>query len=219
MKIIVKLILFLILFVGMAVPTYAQTNTELREDIIIEQLEERVKDKLEDFLIYLGELASKTLPYEVRETAYEENLKLFIGRCEPYKIIDLDSGREQWRKAVQMQTSSVNSGNKFTQPMKSYFNKLKNSRLYTDIVIEQAGAVRIDNFMQVGPDKYVAVAHYFQVFKGYRDKQLVYTDKTEKSVKVYIDSDTNYNSKNVNGQAIFDIKLGDMKVLSTERVN
>lgn len=216
MKFIVKLFLLGILFVGIVEPTQAQTNIELSEEEK-DQLIKRIEDKLEDFLVYLGELASKTLPNEIREYAYEQNLSLFIGKCEPYKVVDLYSGREQWKKAVQMQTSSVNNSNINSQSMKDYFNKLKNNRSYTDIIIEQSGAVRVDNLRQVGPGKLEGVAHYFQIFAGYRDKRLIYKDRTEKSVKVYVDSNSYDTSEGP--QLTYDIKLGDMKVRSTERVN
>ena len=217
MKIIVKIFLFWIFFVGIGVPTYAQTSTELTEKEK-NQLTRRIEDKLEDFLVYLGELASKTLSDEIREMAYESNLSLFIGNCEPYKVIDLYSGKEQWKDAVKMQTSSVNSSEPpKQQTMKEYFYKLRNNMLpYTDIIIEQSGAVRVDNIRQVGPNKFEGVAHYFQIFAGYMDKRLIYKDRTEKSVKVYIDS--NYNETSDGLQLIYDIKLGDMKVRSTERV-
>jgi len=216
MKFIAKSFILGILFVGIAAPTQAQTSTELSEEEK-NQLERRVEDKLEDFLIYLGELASKTLPDEIREAAYELNLKLFIGECEPYKVVDLYSGREQWKEAVRMQTSSINNSNINNQSMKDYFNKLKNNRSYTDIVIEQSGAVRVDNIRQVGPGKFEGVAHYFQIFAGYRDKRLLYKDRTEKSVKLYIDG--NYVETSGGAKRVYDIRLGDMKVRSTEMVN
>lgn len=219
MKIIVKIFLFWIFFVGIGVlPTYAQTSSELTEEEKI-QLTKRIEDKLEDFLIYLGELASKTLPEEIRDVAYESNVSLFIGNCEPYKVIDLYSGKEQWKDAVKMQTSSVNSSESpKQQTMKEYFYKLRKNLLpYTDIIIEQSGAVRVDNIRQVGPNKFEGVAHYFQIFAGYRDKRLVYKDRTEKSVKLYIDSNCVETSKG--DKRIYDIRLGDMKVRSTEKVN
>lgn len=218
MKFIAKFLILGILFVVIAIPTQAQTSTELSEEEK-NQLARRVEDKLEDFLIYLGELASKTIPDEIREAAYELNLKLFIGECEPYKVVDLYSGKEQWKDAVKMQTSSVNSSEPpKEQTMKKYFYKLRNNMLpYTDIIIEQSGVVRVDNIRQVGLGKFEGVAHYFQIFAGYRDKRLVYKDRTEKSVKLYIDG--NYVETSEGAKRVYDIRLGDMKVRSTERIN
>ena len=212
-----RFIFALLLIIGGYVysPLFAQSDIELtpqqKEDIIV-----RMKDKLEDFLFRLQLMGEKTNPLEVRQKAYDQAIKLFIGNCEPYYVMNPITGASERKKAVQMETSSVNRSTTNCQPMKQYFKNLLNNRSYTNIKIEQADVIRIDNFRQVGPGKYEAIASFCQYFKGYSGDQIRYADKTYKTVKIYIDYTLNRGSSG--DEAIFDIKLGDMKVLATERI-
>lgn len=215
-----KKTLFSVLLLVLLIPAYAQTSSTLtakqQEEII-----ERIKDKLKDFQYYLSIMADKTLSQQVRQNAHKANMLLFIGSCEPYEVTE-STGRIERRNAVQMETSSVNSNYVKRQPMKQYFVNIMNNRMYSNIIIEQADAIRVDNLRKVGEDKYEAVAHICQYFTGYGENgQPKYADKTEKAVKILISHKDNprINEGEIVCENIFDIKLGDMKVLSTERIS
>ena len=211
-----KILFITTLFACLLTPVYAQSSFDLTDEVK-EQIIARIKDKLNDFQEFLGEMANKKFPQQTRQKAYESSIILFIGECEPYEVSDITTGRVERKKAVEMETSSVNSNYIKRQLMKLYFLNILNNRIYSNIKIEQADAVRVDNLRKVGEGRYEAVAHICQYFVGYNDNgYLKYGDKTEKAVKVYV----NYKEipTSTGTDSIFDIKLGNMKVLSTERI-
>lgn len=211
-----RIILTIILFAGLLASAHAQTGLDItaeeKEQIIV-----RIKDKLEDFQYFLGTMADKNNSQQVRQSAYKANTLLFIGNCELYEVIDQTTGKVERKRAVEMETSSVNSNYIKRQPMKQYFINIMNNRAYSNIKIEQSDIIRVDNLRKVGEGKYEAVAHICQYFAGYNDNgQIRYGDITEKAVKILIDYYEIPNS--FGGEIIYDIKLGNMKVLSTERL-
>lgn len=210
-----RIILTIIVFAWLLAPAYTQTidlTADQKKQIIA-----RIEDKLEDFQNSLEIMAEKSYSQQTRQAAYKANTLLFIGNCEPYEVIDQMTGRVKRKRAVEMETSSVNSNYIKRQPMKQYFINIMNNRAYSNIKIEQAGAIRVDNIRKVGEGKYEAVAHICQYFAGYRgDMGKIYEDKTEKAVKILIDYHEIPNS--FGGDIIYDIKLENMKVLSTERI-
>lgn len=195
---------------------FAQETIVLTEDDK-NQVKARIIEKLNDFQNYLGEMADKQNPMSVRNAFRKSNTLLFIGECEPYKVTDIQSGEIQQKDAVKMETSSLSHNTKHSQLMKDYFNNIMNNRAYSNIKIEQSKAVRIDNIRKVAEGKYEGVAHIHQYFTGYGGdgKQILYSDSTEKAVKIYIGYEEVLSSEGV--QRIFNIKLGDMKVVLTEK--
>lgn len=213
-----KIVLFL-LIINLSFNICAQSSSNLTEEEQ-NQIKARIIDKLEDFQFWLGEMADKKNSQQVRTSAHKSNLLLFIGKCEPYTVTDFSTGETQRKEAVQMETSSVSNGRerKRTQPMKQYFINIMNNRAYSNIKIEQSKAVRVDNIRKVANGKYEAVAHIHQYFTGYGGERnhVIYSDNTEKAVRILIDYDEVVTSDGID--RIFDIKLGDMKVALTERL-
>lgn len=213
-----KILLFLFLAcIGNS--AFPQSISDLTEDEK-KQLKLRIKDKLEDFQFFLGEMADKSNSQQVRTSAHKSNVLLFIGKCEPYTVTNISTGETERKEAVQMETSSVSNGRerKRSQPMKQYFINIINNRAYSNIKIEQSKAVRVDNIRKVANGKYEAVAHIHQYFTGYGGERnhVIYSDNTEKAVRILIDYDEVVTSEGID--RIFDIKLGDMKVALTERL-
>lgn len=218
MKYIAVVLLF---FCYIEFDVYAQNSHVLSKEEENE-IKARIVDKLEDFQFWLEEMADKKNSQQVRTSAYESNVLLFIGKCEPYTVTNISTGVLEKKEAVKMETSSISSGieRRKIQPMKQYFINILNNRTYSNIKIEQSEAVRVDNIRKVGDGKYEAIAHIHQYFTGYGGVEMnyavLYSDHTEKAVKIIIDYYELPTSIGI--ERIYEIKLGDMKVSLTERL-
>lgn len=176
------------------------------------ELQIRVKQKIEDFQMHLGTIASKANVTEAsKDAATASALELFIGRGKPYEYMD-NYGIIRTHEAVKMQTS--NRKKTFPpKPMTQYLRSLRNLT-YSKVIIESADAVRVDNIFETSDGKYEAVAYFSQNFCGYRDGRLVYNDVTEKKVKVYVEKET-IPRPSGESQVIWRVLLGDMYVVQT----
>jgi len=178
----------------------------------------RVKQKVEEFQNALSKIVNKELRHDIRKENVTNLLKLFMGEGDPYDYYDEDADKRVHSTGVKMQTSSVYKTNNKSQKLKRYIYKLYNpetgssSLHYTKIVIESVSAVRVDNIEKVG-DHYECVAYFCQKFIGYRDGRVYYSDKTSKKIRCYIN-----HIDLPTGKRIFDAKLGDIYVLSTQRI-
>lgn len=213
-----KILLLIATAVITALPVKAQT-IDLTEDQK-EELANRIVDKLEDFQYFLQTMADNRNSMTVRKNAMESNVNLFIGRCEPYEVFEDWYGSGVQHPAVKMQTSSVRGGNKTPQPMKRYLSRILGGMGYSNIQIEQSDAIRVDNIKKVGDGKYMAVAHIFQTFIGYgnNEGQIRYADNTEKKVIVHINIVDLPSEDGGNNDVLYDVKLGDMSVVSTSKI-
>lgn len=178
----------------------------------------RVKQKVEEFQNALSKIVNKELRHDIRKENVTNLLKLFMGEGDPYDYYDEDADKRVHSTGVKMQTSSVYKTYNKSQKLKRYIYKLYNpetgssSLHYTKIVIESVSAVRVDNIEKVG-DHYECVAYFCQKFIGYRDGRVYYSDKTSKKIRCYIN-----HIDLPTGKRIFDAKLGDIYVLSTQRI-
>jgi hypothetical protein len=212
-----KKIVLLLLMVSWFAPDMLGENIDLTEEEK-EVLKVRIIDKLEDFQYFLQTMADRRNSLDVRQSARTSNINLFIGKCEPYETFDFWSEEPMKMPAVRMQTSSLKRPNyKPKQLMKNYFAKIMGGMGYSNIRIEQSDAITIDNFRKISDGKYLAIAHIVQRFIGYNENGAVrYGDTTEKKVKIHVDmveipTEDGY-------ERLWDVKLGDMYVVSTERL-
>lgn len=156
-----------------------------------------IESKVVTFTSYVQNLAGNDFSHDEKMSQYEKALDLFIGKGERYEIQIPTRNDLEWHEAVKMSVypSKRNKNYRKDSPMKAYLYKLiKNSEdpnyVYKKVVIEAAEAIRIDNIQKMGPDKYIATAHYLQKQSNYRSadiKNATYTDYTSKTVTVYID--------------------------------
>lgn len=176
------------------------------------ELQIRVKQKIEDFEMHLGTIASKAGVSEASKNAATMSaLELFIGKGNTYEYTD-DYGNRRTHEPVKMQTSS--RYRKYPpKPMTQYLQSLRNLT-YTKVVIESADAVRVDNIFETPDGKYEAIAYFSQKFCGYRDGRLVYNDVTEKKVKIYVEKEV-IPTPSGEDQIIWQVLLGDIYVVST----
>lgn len=180
-----------------------------------EALQRRVKDKVDEFQFYIGQLANKkSTNMEVKNNAYNLALKLFIGECEDYSIYDPELGRNVFKSAVRMETSSKYRSSKSRTLMKRYLNNLRNNQTYTQIEITDADIVRVDNIYRVG-DHYECMAYFCQKYIGYRDGRVAYSDITTKKVRVYINA-IQIPRADGSTETIWNALLGDIYVIETK---
>lgn len=212
-----KFKLFLSAFLLLVAGGHIQAQDELTEAQKIE-FQNRVKQKVEEFQNALSNIVNNELRHDIRKENVINLLKLFMGEGEPYDYYDEEADKRVHSTGVKMQTSSVYKTNNQSQKLKRYIYKLynpetgKSNLVYTKIKIESASAVRVDNIEKVG-DHYECVAYFSQKFIGYRDGKVSYSDKTGKKIKCYIN-----HIDLPTGKRIFDAKLGDIYVLSTQKL-
>lgn len=177
-----------------------------------EELKLRVKQKIEDFQMYLGTIASKAGVSEAnKDAATASALELFIGRGRPYEYED-EYGNIKKHEPVKMQTSGRGGRRYPPKPMTRYLKNLRNL-IYHKVVIEAADAVRVDNIFETPDGKYEAIAYFSQRFCGYRDGSLAYSSIDDKKVKIYVEK------KNIptptGPKQIWQVFLGDIYVTNT----
>lgn len=178
-----------------------------------EELQERVKQKVEEFQGYLSDIVNTELSDNRRRSSIQSALALFIGKGKPYSV-ENDYGEKVLRKAVRMQLSSVNRKSLRWLYMTKYLNnQYNNVHNYRKVRIESADAVRVDNIYQTGDGKYQAVAYFCQKYVSYDDHDRIsYGDVSRKRVIVYIDAiETPVGT-------VWDAKLGDIYTIETERL-
>lgn len=205
----IKVFVTAFLLVGAIQLTYAQSLSVEEK----QELQLRAKQKIEDFQDELSTIASRNVSVANKNAAKKAALNLFIGKGETYMFTD-DYGNRVQHDPVKMQISSKRTGRVNTRLMKNYLNSLANMTQYTKVDIESADVVRVDNIRETGDGKYEAVAYFSQKFCGYRDGRLVYTDVTEKKVKIYVEKET-VPMPDGNQQVIWQVLLGDIYVLDT----
>ena len=201
-------------FLGMNMQ--AQTVLSDEDRIVIEQ---RVLEKIDDFISYLPEIAAKkNKSYDEQQLALkyiEKALELFIGCGEDYEYID-QAGNQRMHEAVKMQTTSRGRANK-PQPMKRYLNRLM-ALPYEKVEIESCKAIRIDKHLHyVGNNRWSGSAVFMQVFRATQDGRFVVNDTDEKQVTFYVDKEEIEYGVNGEKQVVWTIKLGDMRIANKYR--
>lgn len=209
--IIRRMAIVVLLMFGVGGISYAQELTQEQKEV----LQVRVKNKVDEYQFYLGQLANKrSTSAEVKNNAYNLAIKLFIGECENYEIYDMDLGYNVTKPAVRMEVSSKYRSSKSRIQMKRYLNNLRNNQTYDQIEITDVDVVRVDNIHRVG-DHYECVAYFYQKYVGYRDGRSVYSDETTKKVRCYIQA-IEIPKSDGSTETIWNALLGDIYVISTK---
>ncbi len=180
----------------------AQTSDLTPE--IEKQLTQQAKIQVDHFNQYVSFIASKQYSDEVRGEYAEAALDLFIGKGREYSDI-----YGNIKEAPQMAVSNVRTGVKRKYSVALYLQNLQYLD-YSEIKMEFAKAVFISSLKQVSEDRYETVLSYCQIFTGYKDGIKVYSDKTTKQIKVYI------NRIGDKERSHWEVLLGDVDVVATE---
>ena len=112
-----------------------------------------------------------------------------------------------------MQVSSIRRNGQVTVKSKKvseYLKALKGLN-YKNVTITSGDAFFCSEARQIGEGKYVTTLSFRQYFIGERDGRVVYRDKTDKTVTVYIER------KNIDGRAQWTVLLGNIEVKATDK--
>ena len=202
-----KIIFSILLALVAMIPAQAQVSDLSESDI--QAFKDRAGEVIDMFQNNLSILAGKKYSVKVKEAYKKSALKLFIGEGKPYKSPD-----GQNREGVKMQGSSMKNGaeTKRSITLVKYLDNLVKLP-YAEVKLTKADTYRISNIYKVG-NHYEATATIFQKFEGYSkgDMQKVYSDVTQKNIKVYILPENDF----VLGQH-WSVRLGDIEVMETSK--
>lgn len=205
LNVTMKRLLFFICSMAVFMSANAQVNNLSESDI--QSFKDRAGEIIDMFQNNLSILAGKKYSPKVKSVYKKSVMKLFIGEGEPYTDPDGVS-----HEGVKMQVSKIKNGvetkNKIL--LSKYLDNLIKLP-YAEIRLTKADTYRISNIYKVG-DHYEATATIFQRFEGFsRDERVkVYSDVTQKNIKVYIIPENDY----VLGQH-WSVRLGDIEVVET----
>ena len=216
MKNLKTAIIFLLLVISTATSyhIHAQDSVDLTE-AQKELLRQRVVQKVEEFTASLSRMVDPELSNNLRTENQTKLLSLFMEKGQPYETEE--DGITKHNTGVKMMTSSVNRTSTTSSLLRVYVKRLydpatgRSKMRYSKISIQTANAIRVDNIYKEG-DRYVCMAYFYQDFVGYIDNRIAYKDRTCKKIKCYI------TPMNIPGGTAFDVKLGDITVVSTERI-
>jgi len=179
-------IVFLIGMLIVGQMCWAQVPSDTLSDEEKKQLEIKVKQKIDDFLSYLSQIGSKHVSDDRKNKVVKGALDLFIGKGYKYYYED-EWGNKKEHAPVTMQTTNKYGRVYPPKPMTLYLDNMRKLR-YTEVRIERAAAVRVDDITPTGVDnQYKAVAYYYQKFIGVMGDGRPYIDYTQKRVSIYIE--------------------------------
>lgn len=197
----------MLLILGYALCMQAQTN-DLSQDEI-QSFKARCEETIEAFQYGLEIIGDKSQDKAVKQHYKKNILSFFMGNGLPYTDID---GRTY--PAVKMEISTLrysNVINKRTVKLTEYLESLENLK-YVEVKIQKAQTCVISNLYKVG-DRYQGTVSIFQYFTGRTRDNIIYRDRTQKDIKVYVTKVTDGNL----GE-FWDLKLGDVNVVETVKM-
>lgn len=176
--------------------TRQKTFEDLAPNISRKDFEDKAMSKMKQFNNYLKVLCDKSATNEDVNQATSLALLLFID------------------ENVIVETSTTRDRNNVrSKKIRAYLTDVRMLK-YDRIELEWTKVHYVTN-VKLGPDGlYYGTVTFEQVFKGYRDGQLIYSDVTQKDAVVVLKT----YSKNVEGtvQQSWDVLLGDIAVTSTK---
>ena len=158
-------------------------------------------DKAAEFTEYLKAIANSTTNRDVAKKNIDQALDLFLDRGEN----------------VRVEVSNRNSPDSKKYKILDYLNRLLiKSNEFDKVDVEYAELNYASKF-QLGVDgNYYATVTFVQKFKGFIDGNLVYGDRTKRSLIIVL----KHYEKEINGQKVsqWDLYLGDVGTLETKKI-
>ncbi len=172
-----------------------------------ELMKQRVQQKVAQLNDNISFMADKSKGTNTRNYYRKQALNLFIEKGEPYPENGITN------TGVKMETTSLYRSKPSRKLMKDYFTGIINYQ-YSKVNIESTKVyeIEVSELQKIGENKYVCTACFEQVFSGYRDGKMVYSDRTRKKVKVYVFVDETVD------RTEFIVMLGDVTALETTRL-
>ena len=100
---------------------------------------------------------------------------------------------------------------KYLQTLTEYLENLENLK-YVEVKIQKAQTCVISNLYKVG-DRYEGTVSIFQYFTGRTKDNVIYRDRTQKDIKIYVDK-----VKDGSLGEFWQLKLGDVNVVETVKL-
>jgi hypothetical protein len=170
---------------------------ELAGKVTREEFIDKSKQKTVKLNEYLKLICERSTSYEDMTKAIDQAVNLFVNE-----------------NAV-VETSSLSRNDVRRHKIRNYLSHIKMVR-YDKIEIEWT-AVQFVSDVKRGPDgNYHGVVSFEQVFRGYRDGQLVYQDITKKHANVVLKAmEQNFQGNTI---TVWDVLLSDIGVISTRSI-
>jgi hypothetical protein len=184
-----KLLLFLFLTLFCAYG-YAEDTNDLSQDQLL-QFKTQATKKVNQFNDAISIIASKKQcrtrdefqkEKGVKKFYINEALKLFIGHGK--ESVDL---KGEVIPAPQMEVSNIRRHTLVKYPVPTYLRNLSNLPFYTEVKVTSSDAYFVSDAIKTANGLYEATLSYSQTFYGIRDGVIVYKDKVDKTIKVYIE--------------------------------
>jgi hypothetical protein len=168
---------------------------EIAGNISREDFQDRATQKTNKLNEYLKILCSKTATYEKSNEATDQAVNLFVN--EDARVV-----------TSSIKTNAVNS-----YKIRNYLTRVKLFK-YDKIEIEWTHVQYVSDLKMGKDGTFSGVVSFEQVFRGYRDNQIVYSDITKKNAIVVLKT---YN-KNYEGSTrmVWDVLLSDIGVVYTK---
>lgn len=205
-RIVLCRVLLCVVWMCVTLTAIAQTH-DLSQDEI-EAFKIQCQERIDAFQMGLEIIADKSQPADIKQHYIRNAIPpMFMGAGDEWT--DLAGQRHP---AVKMQVSKIRYNNVIEVndvPLKQYLQNLRNLK-WSSVKITKAQTCRISNFYKRSDNLYEATATFFQYFEGRSGENVVYRDKTQKEVKVYL-------SRVEDGQlgSYWDLKFGDINVAET----
>ncbi|CDA53492.1 putative uncharacterized protein [Prevotella sp. CAG:604] len=202
-----KNLLITLLLLVCSYSVQAQTNDLTQEQI--ESFKTRCEETIEAFQYGLEIIGDKSQDKAVKQHYKQNILSFFMGDGRPYQ--DLDGNMHP---AVKMEISTLrysNVINKRTLKLTEYLENLENLK-YVEVKIQKAQTCIISNLYKVG-DRYEGTVSIFQYFTGRTKDNIIYRDRTQKDIKIYVDK-----VKDGTLGEFWQLKLGDVNVVETVKL-
>lgn len=202
----------------LCVVVLAFTNVSAQNDDNYESLKQRAREEVKMLNDYISYLADPKQDKKTKHYYKEQAEELFIYACGPYEEkIEFKNGsiKTILHDGVVMEVSSVKNTTPRTKPMKAYFNGLIYlANIYKSVTIETTDIadMQVSKLTKRPDGKYECAVYFDQIFVGRRGDGGTYADITRKWVICYIEE-----IKTLEGTE-YDTKLGDVHVISTEKI-
>lgn len=218
-----KIISILILFCCFATSNfYGQSPQE------IEVLKQRAKEKVKMLNDNISFIANPQKRMDTRAYYKNEAQKLFIHDCNSYKeILEFADGTQKeeiHKDGVTMGVASTRNTIPRQKPMRQYFRGLMTMG-YKAVNIETTDIadMRVSKLQPYGKDEngrmlYTCSVFFDQVFVGQRGDGGIYKDLTRKWVVCYIQVDHVLDEKSGETKPEYMVRLGDVYVISVEKI-
>ncbi len=172
------------------------TFEDFAKDVSKEQFIKKATDKTQRFTEYLKILYDKSADNQQKNKTIEQAITLFVDENAEVEVssISRDEGVKHYK-------------------IRKYLQHVKLVN-YDKIDIEWTNVQYVSDVRKGQDGNYYGTVEFEQVFKGYRDAQLVYSDITRKTANVVMKTyEKNYEGK---ATVLWDVLLSNIGVVSTK---